>query len=159
MEYDRDRDHLNILGIMYYVSAGLTVLASLAGMVYLVVGILVLRGVIHPKVHLSGDQREVIGQFFTLLGVLVLGFLALGIANFLVGRCLRSGKERTFCFVVACLNLQNLPIGTLLGVFTLIVLSRQRVKFLFDGASEPPMDAAPGVAPENDNALAAPVDA
>ena len=51
-------------------------------------------------------------------------------------------KRYIFCFVVACLCCIQIPLGTVLGVFTIVVLARPSVKDLFaaprpDGMSEP----------------------
>ncbi|HEX3343695.1 MAG TPA: hypothetical protein VHS09_03940, partial [Polyangiaceae bacterium] len=48
------------------------------------------------------------------------------------GMSLKKRKRRTFSFVVACLCCVNIPLGTALGVFTLVVLSRQSVKAIYD---------------------------
>jgi hypothetical protein len=38
----------------------------------------------------------------------------------------------TFCFVAACVECLFMPFGTVLGVFTILVLNRQSVKGLFN---------------------------
>ena len=50
---------------------------------------------------------------------------------FLVGRGLAQRKRYMFCLVVACVECLFMPFGTVLGVFTIIVLSRDSVKALF----------------------------
>jgi hypothetical protein len=47
--------------------------------------------------------------------------------------CMARRKARTFCFVIACIACLNVPLGTALGVCTILVLSRPRVKDLFAG--------------------------
>ncbi len=48
------------------------------------------------------------------------------------GRCLRARKNYTFLLVMAALNgTFIMPLGTLLGVFTFVVLMRPSVKALF----------------------------
>lgn len=39
----------------------------------------------------------------------------------------------TFVFVMACVQCANVPFGTALGVFTILVLQRPSVKALFEG--------------------------
>ena len=43
-----------------------------------------------------------------------------------------------FCFVIACLACMQMPLGTILGVFTIIVLARPSVKEMFDRSSAQP---------------------
>jgi hypothetical protein len=50
----------------------------------------------------------------------------------IAGRCLSRRKHYTFCFVVGCVGCMVMPFGTVLGVFTILVLNRQSVKELFN---------------------------
>ncbi len=47
--------------------------------------------------------------------------------------CLSRRRHRTFSLVVAVVNCLMVPFGTLLGVFTLVVLSRPSVAALYQG--------------------------
>ena len=51
------------------------------------------------------------------------------------GYNLGAKKRYIFCFVVACLCCIQIPLGTILGVFTIVVLARPSVKDLFAGAA------------------------
>jgi hypothetical protein len=51
------------------------------------------------------------------------------------GSSLRARKRPTLCKVMACLVCLNVPLGTALGVWTLVVLGRDSVRRLFDGGS------------------------
>jgi len=50
------------------------------------------------------------------------------------GRCLSSLSKYTFCIVMAGILCLFMPLGTVLGVFTIIVLMRPAVKGLFSGS-------------------------
>jgi hypothetical protein len=52
-----------------------------------------------------------------------------------VGRCIKRREKYTFCLIAAGLNWMHMPIGTILGVFTLIVLTRDSVGQLFGAKS------------------------
>ncbi|MEO1377496.1 MAG: hypothetical protein AAFW70_25095, partial [Cyanobacteria bacterium J06635_10] len=56
---------------------------------------------------------------------------AIAIATILSGRFLKLHKRYWFSFVTACFLCLFTPFGTILGVFTLIVLCRQSVKDLY----------------------------
>ena len=73
------------------------------------------------------------GSIFAIFGgiFMVIG-LATTVALVISGLGLRRRRRRTLSFVVACLICLNVPFGTALGVFTLIVLSRASVKALYD---------------------------
>ena len=59
-------------------------------------------------------------------------FMASCVVNVISGLCLRARKLRTFSLVVAGFNCMHLPLGTVLGVFTMIVLMRDSVRELYD---------------------------
>jgi len=66
---------------------------------------------------------------------IVLGFF-FAFANAFAGRCLVVRKHRLLCLLVAGFNCVNVPLGTILGIFTLIVLLRPSVENLFAGVIE-----------------------
>ena len=45
--------------------------------------------------------------------------------------CLGLRKARVFCIVIACIELLAIPLGTILGVFTIITLVKPSVIELF----------------------------
>jgi hypothetical protein len=49
----------------------------------------------------------------------------------IAGRSLATHRHYWFAFAIACLECLFIPFGTILGVFTIIVLSREPVKALF----------------------------
>jgi hypothetical protein len=63
-----------------------------------------------------------LGSFFFLLG------LATALCILISGRALAKCTRYWFVFVIACIECLFMPFGTILGVFTLIVLSRIRQK-------------------------------
>jgi hypothetical protein len=72
------------------------------------------------------------GWFMVGIALLfILAGWAFAVVVFLAGRFIASRKHYTFCFVVACIECMFMPFGTVLGVFTIIVLMRQSVKNLF----------------------------
>ncbi|QDU97301.1 hypothetical protein [Lignipirellula cremea] len=61
--------------------------------------------------------------------------------SFLVARCLSRQNRYGFCQVVAALNCLVVPVGTILAIFTLVVLSRGGVRALFGVADGSPAAA------------------
>lgn len=61
------------------------------------------------------------------------------IAEIAAGWLLANRKRHSLIFVIACLECLSVPLGTVLGIFTLITLSRESVKTLFNnGDGTPP---------------------
>ena len=68
---------------------------------------------------------------------LLLIFWTLAALIIVAGRFLARSKHYRFCKVMAGVSCVWLPLGTALGVFTLIVLRRPSVKKLFYTRQEP----------------------
>jgi hypothetical protein len=133
---DRDREHLRLLSIFHWIAAGLTVLLSLFSLIYIALGAAVLSGALDGGP--DGPPPEFLGVFFLGLGVLMFLFgLAMAACLACSARFLADRKHRTFCLVVAGVACASFPIGTLLGVFTILVLARPSVRELFERASTP----------------------
>jgi hypothetical protein len=134
-----DLDQLRILAILYYVWGGLACVGALFALLWM--GFMTLLFSAAPSGP-SGPPAAV-GVVFLAFGAFAL-LLAGAVAGCLIyaGRCLAQQKHYMFCFVMACLSCLQVPLGTLLGVFTLVVLSRPSVKDLFEAARDggPPDD-------------------
>lgn len=76
------------------------------------------------------------GIFFIVMGgIILLGGWTLAICTLIAGRALAKQRRRTFAIVIAAINCMMVPLGTVLGVFTLVVLLRESVRVRFDGES------------------------
>ena len=114
--------------------AGFACLLPLFSLIYIGMGAMMVSGKM-PSSPPSAHGDMIGGWIFISLGCVffVMGVVG-AILNVLAGRALGKHERRTLCLVVACLNCMHMPLGTLLGVFTLIVLGRPTVKSLFEGA-------------------------
>jgi hypothetical protein len=55
----------------------------------------------------------------------------MAICILIAGRSLGLRKRYSFALVIACIECLFVPFGTILGVFTIVALSRESVKALF----------------------------
>ena len=133
---DQDQEHLRLLSMIYYIYAGITAFFGLFGAAYLILGLVF--AVNPPSTTAQGDPK-IIGYIFTALGGVFL-FLAMVItaAELVVARSLKARRHHTFCLIVAGFNCLWIPIGTALGVCTIVVLQRPAVRGLFGPAEELP---------------------
>jgi len=132
-EVNQDSEHLKILSICFYVLSGLTLFPVLFGVLYIVLG--VFFGVaLSAEPHRANEPPPALfGGFFVVFGLIfAVVFGALGGLILLAGRNLSKRKSYTFCFVIACLICLWMPLGTILGVFTIVVLTRDSVKAIFN---------------------------
>lgn len=136
MSAETDRQHLDLLGIFHYIVAGITALFSLFPVIHLVVGLALVTGRFDDtQAEPGAPDAALFGWFFVVFAafVIVCG-LTLAIVMALTGRYLRRSHHHTFCLVVAAIECIFMPFGTVLGVFTILVLSRASVKRLFADA-------------------------
>jgi high-affinity K+ transport system ATPase subunit B len=128
---DQDLQHLRLLSIFHYVVGGLTGLFALFPVIHLVMGLAIVMGGIPTK-----NSNEVwIGWLFVAFAIvfIVCGLTLAGLMVY-AGRCLARQRRYVLCMVVAGLSCMVMPFGTVLGVFTLVVLMRPSVKTLFGRA-------------------------
>ena len=137
----KDLEHLKLLSIFHYVLAGFLALAGCFPFIHLSVGVFFLvapdSAFDSPNGGGEGEEatRMLIGGLFTgIAAMLILAFWALAAAVAMAGKKLAQHRGWTFCIVVAALCCLWMPLGTLLGVFTIIVLMRPSVKELFGAA-------------------------
>jgi uncharacterized membrane protein YuzA (DUF378 family) len=128
-----DTEHLRLLSIFHYVVAGLAALFSFFPLIYTGMGLIFVWVAQHPNPKQTGEPPpEFLGWIFVAFGAFFfLVGLAMAICILVAGRTLAKRRRYWFTFVVACVECLFMPFGTILGVFTLIVLSRHSVKQLF----------------------------
>lgn len=130
-----DADHLNLLAIFHFIAAGFACfgLLFLFGHYMLFHTIMTNPRMWNPPPGKSGpDPAQFFAVFRWFYVVFSVWFLASGALNLISGFCLRARKARTFSIVVACINCIYMPLGTALGVFTIVVLVRDSVRELYE---------------------------
>ncbi len=130
-------EHLRLLSIFHYVVAGFIAIFALFPTIHLIVGLVVLIS------SFNGDSEErLVGILFVVFSSIWI-LLGLSVAALVVfaGRNLANQKKYTFCLVMGAVLCVFMPFGTVLGVFTIIVLVRESVKELFD--YPPPVNLNP----------------
>jgi hypothetical protein len=136
---NRDEEHLQLLTIFHYVVAGVAALFSFLPLLYTTVGAIFIFAARHGMAKPGEDlPPEFLGWIFAVLGALLfLIGIAMAICILIAGRSLALRKRYSFAFVMACIECLFIPFGTILGVFTIVVLSRESVKALFSAAQAP----------------------
>lgn len=140
-----DREHLRLLAIFHWVQGGLTALFSLFPIIHLVMGVAMLSGKfpMGPATANKGqpppeEALRLMGGMFVAIGAVAICIgMTFAVLTVFSARFLGRQRNRTFSLVVAGLNCLCIPLGTVLGVFTLIVLSRPSVSALYQETAEP----------------------
>lgn len=126
-----DVEYLRLLSIFHYVVGGLAMLLACIPFLHLFVGVGLATGAFdttEPPVRAIGVVVAVIAVLFILSG------WAFGVALMVAGRFLATHRHHTYCLVVAAVSCAFMPFGTVLGVFTILLLMRPRVRALFGDA-------------------------
>ncbi|MFC7337266.1 hypothetical protein ACFQY0_08770 [Haloferula chungangensis] len=135
----QDAEHIKLLVIFHYVMAGLTALGGCFPLIYLAMGMFFVSGSILMPPPSAGSGPTPPDMAF--IGWMFIGFGALfslliwtcAVLFFMAGKRLSERRSWTFVFVVACILCLAAPLGTALGIFTIIVLQRPSVRALFGG--------------------------
>jgi hypothetical protein len=141
---DKDQEHLRLLSIFHYVVAGMMAFLSCFPVLYVVVGLIML--VASHFSHGPAQRHEppaIVGALFVVIGSLIIlaGWVTAGMIA-LAGRCLGRHQCYFYCLVVAAISCLFMPVGTILGVFTILVLARPGVKQLFEAGTSPALPPA-----------------
>lgn len=125
-------EQFRLLSIGYYVMAGLMGLFSLIPGIHITIGTLALLGKFDVASSDDDFPSALFGGIFVGVGSLLMltGFILTALVA-VTGRKLRQFRSRTYCLVIAAVLCAIFPMGTVLGVFTLIILSKPEAKTLF----------------------------
>jgi len=130
----QDGEHLRLLSIFHFVVGGLMALFACFPLIHVAVGLMFM---LHPGAFENGQPPppmvpQIVGLAFVLIGGALVfgGWLAAGLVV-AAGRFLSQRRRYTFCVVIGALSCVFFPLGTILGIFTLIVLLRPSVKEMF----------------------------
>lgn len=129
---NEDQLHLRLLSVFHYIVAGIVALFSLLPLFHLAIGVAMITGQLD-----TGETRD---PMAILMGLFFVGFAAAWIVSGIVfaaclviaGFFLSQQRHYVFCLIIAGLACMFVPFGTVLGVFTIVVLMRPSVKKLFD---------------------------
>lgn len=143
-----DASTLQVLVVLNYVYAGLTALGSCFGFLYVGIGAIIMAA--PPPSDGKGPPPAAVGGILAGFGLVVAVFvLGWALLSFLNARYTSQRKNRTFCLVASALQCLGIPLGTALGIFGLVMLTKPRVKELFEGRWQPFTPPAPGAVPPN----------
>lgn len=141
---NKDHEHLRLLSVFHYIVGGLTALFALIPIIHLVLGLFFILAPEKFGPNPAQQPPVFIGWIFVIVAscVIVLGWI-LAALIVTAGRFLGRRRHYTFCFVIAAIECLMMPFGTVLGVFTIIVLLRDSVKQIFTSGAQAGSPSAP----------------
>lgn len=132
-----DGQQLRLISLLSLIYGGVMVLFSCFFLLYVFMGEKLAND---PKFFRSQTEAPppFFGQVVMIMGMtgFVLGLLRAGLSVY-AGKCLRERKNWTWLMVIACFDCLSFPLGTGLGIFTIVVINRPSVRALFSETSSP----------------------
>ena len=126
-----DEEQLRLLSIAHYVTGGLGIAFASIFIFHFVIFFVMANDPSFfpaPRAGQPAPPEHLFRVMSGLLGLFILAGWAFGALTIYVGRCIKRRAKRGLSLAVACVNLLFVPVGTLLGVSTIMVLSRPTVK-------------------------------
>lgn len=131
-----ENERLNLLAIAHYVFGGLSALLSCVLIIHFFLGLFIATA---PHAFGGGNQGPptFVGILMSLFSacIMVAGWLYGGLTIF-SGLSIKRRQRRIFSLVMAVFNCLSIPFGTVLGVCTILLLTRESVKRQYDRVVE-----------------------
>ena len=125
---NQDLDQLRLLSIFHYVVGGMAALFACIPFFHFFIGLAMATGLLEN----TDPVAQGFGVFFMVFaGLMILAGWTFAICVINAGRFLGGRRRYMYCLVMAAVECVFMPFGTVLGVFTIIVLNRPSVKRLF----------------------------
>lgn len=148
-----DANNVRLLAIFHFVLAGFTLL----GIGGLAMHYLMMHAILSNPATFAGPQGgppppnpeaffAIFRWFYVVMGC---AMVIASVANLISGICLLRRRARILSMVIAGFDCMGFPFGTVLGVFTLIILGRDSVRELYASGNQdsrprpPPPPAGP----------------
>ena len=135
-----DAEHLSALSIGHFVLSGVAVLGAAPTLLYGVAGAKLMEEFGSDLSMAMGDipgqsPDAMLQDLSSLVTTLIVSAVVLAVVSavhlLVVGVMIRKRRLWTFCYLTGCGECLMFPFGTILGIFTILVLSRPSVKRLF----------------------------
>lgn len=124
-----DNEHLRLLRIGFFISAGQTALFIPFGLLYAGMGLMFS----HLPTGASAPPPALMSWFMGLFGAAFAGIAAVAATlKLLTAIRLKQRRSRVMCLIAAGLSCMEMPYGTVLGIWTFMVLGRASVRRQFE---------------------------
>lgn len=137
---DTTAHDLKLLSVGYFIQGGIATFYGLVFAAYLAI-----MGAVFGSVLTNVQSRSqvpipagVLSLIGVILGCVLLLVILMGLLMLYCGLALRRRRHRLLVLIMAGVNLLSIPYGTVLGIFTILVLQRPAAKAMFDQPLIPP---------------------
>jgi hypothetical protein len=130
----QDGQNLQLLSVLFYVYAGVVAFSAVVFAFVAVLGLVLMPAPGSPGLPGAPKEIALLGGFFLIIfGLVALFMLAQSVVMILAGRACARRSSYAICVVAAGVALMHFPLGTALGVFALMTLTKPAVRELLTG--------------------------
>jgi hypothetical protein len=128
-----DESNLNVLGILFFVYAGMVGIGALGLSAFAVLPAMLISGAAAGTPPSPGGPPPMLfgGIFAAIFGFVALLLAVKCVVMIFAGRALGRRQHYVLVMIGACTALLNLPLGTALGICTILMLQKPAVKVAF----------------------------
>lgn len=127
----QELERLKLLSLFHYLFGAVVALFACIPIIHLIIGLVM---ILSPQIFCSTADcsdmpPQYLGWLFAIIGgtFVLLGW-AYAVLLIIAGRNIAQHRRYKFCFAIAVLSCTCVPLGTVLGVFTLMQLTQPAVK-------------------------------
>lgn len=144
-----ERNRLKLLSIFQYIFGALTALFACIQL-EVFASLFTYPEIMDESTMPDGlELRIMLVIFILFVSFLIIKAFATAICSALVGWFLGQRTHYRFCMIVSAFECLTIPLGTILGVFTLFTLSRDSMRARFDHHLPPPLLPGPPPLPRS----------
>lgn len=130
-----ENKHIDLLSLFHYILSGFVALFSCLPFIHVLIGLTMITGGFTDHNPTAEQPPEFFGWIFVIIGsICILTGWAIAIGMLIAGIKLKQRSARLFCLVIAGVECMFMPFGSVLGIFTLLTLTRESVKQAFTPA-------------------------
>ena len=131
-----DEDNLTLLSILFYVYSVITGLSAIMCAGFAILPAVLFESLASSMPRHPGDPPP---WFFGTIFLIIFGAASMllvvkTVIMIVAGRSMGKRSSYVLCMIAACFALLNIPLGTALGIFTIIMLQKPQVKARFGNA-------------------------
>ena len=123
-------EHLRLLSVFHYAWAG----CGIFGLAFIALHYSFMSAIMDPA-RMAESGKPPPPEMMQMMQLMYVGFALYGITtmvlNVLAAMSIRARSNWTFCMIVAGINCISVPLGTVLGVFTLVLLGKDAAREKF----------------------------
>jgi hypothetical protein len=125
----REEKSLDLIALFHHVLAIITGITALTPIIHFIFGVMLLN----VESGAGDPAPRVFALIFIILSTLIiLAGWTLAVLIFIAGNKIRNRQSYNYCMIIAFIECLLLPLGPILGIYTIITLNKEEYIYLFE---------------------------